>query len=220
MQEGDPKYLAPEVLNNNNNITYAADIFSLGMTILELATDLDLPRGGDAWHQLRNNQIPTHLISSLSGELVEIIMKMIERDHLRRATVDQLLSMPKIKSLVGAKNRRLIYSNLAKNVKSIYSRVYGFTLTMWYFLIIYPWFKLRSYVNSLVGGSLAGDVNSVEYNVNSFSNGKSSDESCQTSTPKKNLLSEEASLLLMNVADEDEHNYGMFSNWVIIFLFL
>ena len=31
---------------------------SLGITLLELASDLDLPRGGDAWHQLRNGQLP------------------------------------------------------------------------------------------------------------------------------------------------------------------
>jgi serine/threonine protein kinase len=101
VQEGDPKYLAPEILKSSNNITCAADIFSLGMSILELATDLDLPRGGDTWHQLRNGQIPTHLVSSLSTDLVEIIMKMIEPDHLKRANADQLLDMPRIRILMG-----------------------------------------------------------------------------------------------------------------------
>ena len=33
-------------------------ICSLGITLLELASDLDLPRGGDTWHQLRNGQLP------------------------------------------------------------------------------------------------------------------------------------------------------------------
>uniref|UniRef100_A0A915DBR9 non-specific serine/threonine protein kinase n=1 Tax=Ditylenchus dipsaci TaxID=166011 RepID=A0A915DBR9_9BILA len=49
--EGDSKYLAKEVLNDKP--TKAADIFSLGMTILELATDLDLPNNGVFWHELR-----------------------------------------------------------------------------------------------------------------------------------------------------------------------
>ena len=31
---------------------------SLGITLLELASDLDLPRGGYTWHQLRNGQLP------------------------------------------------------------------------------------------------------------------------------------------------------------------
>ena len=54
--EGDPKYLAPELMSGH--FTRAADIFSLGITILELATDLDLPRGGSSWHQLRSGQVP------------------------------------------------------------------------------------------------------------------------------------------------------------------
>ncbi len=97
--EGDPKYLAPEVLQNCNNITCAADVFSLGMTILELATDLDLPRSGELWHQLRNAQVPSNLISMLSNSLIEIIMKMIEPDHLKRSTAQQLLQMRKLSSL-------------------------------------------------------------------------------------------------------------------------
>ena len=31
---------------------------SLGITILELASDLDLPRGGDLWHHLRSGHLP------------------------------------------------------------------------------------------------------------------------------------------------------------------
>lgn len=54
--EGDPKYLAPEVME----LQYGppADLFSLGMTILELATDLDLPKQGDAWQMLRQGTLP------------------------------------------------------------------------------------------------------------------------------------------------------------------
>ena len=31
---------------------------SLGITLLELASDLELPKGGQAWHQLRNGELP------------------------------------------------------------------------------------------------------------------------------------------------------------------
>lgn len=55
VMEGDGKYLAAEVLNDKP--TKAADIFSLGMTILELATDLDLPNNGVFWHEIRNRMI-------------------------------------------------------------------------------------------------------------------------------------------------------------------
>ena len=54
--EGDPKYLAPELMNQE--FGPPADLFSLGMTILELATDLDLPKHGDAWQMLRQGELP------------------------------------------------------------------------------------------------------------------------------------------------------------------
>ena len=43
--EGDPRYLATEVLQDRK-FTKAADIFALGVSILELAADLDLPKHG------------------------------------------------------------------------------------------------------------------------------------------------------------------------------
>ena len=33
--------------------TKACDVFSLGVTMLELACNLDLPRGGQLWHNIR-----------------------------------------------------------------------------------------------------------------------------------------------------------------------
>ena len=54
--EGDSKYLAPEVLSGR--FSKAADIFSLGVTLLELACDLDLPANGQLWHQLRSGSLP------------------------------------------------------------------------------------------------------------------------------------------------------------------
>ena len=35
---------------------------SLGITILELACDLDLPRGESLWHQLRSGQLPEEFL--------------------------------------------------------------------------------------------------------------------------------------------------------------
>ena len=39
-----------------------ADVFSLGVTMLELASDLDLPRGGQLWHQLRSGHLPDEFL--------------------------------------------------------------------------------------------------------------------------------------------------------------
>ena len=54
--EGDSKYLAPEVLSGI--FSKKADIFSLGVTLLELASDLDLPANGTLWHDLRQGSLP------------------------------------------------------------------------------------------------------------------------------------------------------------------
>lgn len=88
-QEGDPKYLAPELMVGQ--FGKPADIFSLGITILELASDLDLPRGGDLWHQLRSGVLPEEFLSGISNELKEIIRWMMEPDPSKRPTVDQVL---------------------------------------------------------------------------------------------------------------------------------
>ena len=54
--EGDPKYLAPELLDGQ--FGKHADVFSLGMFILEMLTDLELPREGEGWHMLRSGNMP------------------------------------------------------------------------------------------------------------------------------------------------------------------
>ncbi|XP_067938018.1 membrane-associated tyrosine- and threonine-specific cdc2-inhibitory kinase-like isoform X2 [Watersipora subatra] len=97
-QEGDPKYLAPELLQGK--FTKAADIFSLGITILELASDLDLPRGDEGWHQLRMGKLPENIVKDrMSKELEYLISLMMEPDHTIRPTADALLNVPVLKRI-------------------------------------------------------------------------------------------------------------------------
>lgn len=48
--DGDARYLAQEVLNKLP--TKLADVFSLGISFFEVATDVDLPMDGDQWEKL------------------------------------------------------------------------------------------------------------------------------------------------------------------------
>lgn len=57
--EGDSRYIAPELMQAH--FTKAADIFSFGITALELVCNLDLPNNGPLWVQLRNGTFPTCL---------------------------------------------------------------------------------------------------------------------------------------------------------------
>ncbi len=61
VEEGDARYLAPEMLDGR--VSKSADIFSLGITLVELACDLDLPSNGIGWQQLRHGQLPEHLMT-------------------------------------------------------------------------------------------------------------------------------------------------------------
>ena len=54
--EGDARYVAKEVLTGE--FGPKADIFSLGISLLELACDLDIPMGGETWHYLREGKLP------------------------------------------------------------------------------------------------------------------------------------------------------------------
>uniref|UniRef100_A0A131YQ44 non-specific serine/threonine protein kinase n=1 Tax=Rhipicephalus appendiculatus TaxID=34631 RepID=A0A131YQ44_RHIAP len=92
--EGDPCYLAPELMEGN--FTKAADIFSLGITALELACDLELPSRGGNWHALRSGTLPHYISQRLSPQLRNVIPLMMQPDPKRRITADQLLALPEI----------------------------------------------------------------------------------------------------------------------------
>ena len=58
VEEGDAVYLAPELLDPSvGPVTAAADVFSLGLTMFELAADVLLPMRGPSWNDLRHQVI-------------------------------------------------------------------------------------------------------------------------------------------------------------------
>lgn len=86
-REGDKLYLAPEVLQGR--YSKAADVFSLGMTILETATNIIVPDQGNAWHRLRRedfSQIDSSL-ATLSAELRELIRGMMRAEPALRSDI-------------------------------------------------------------------------------------------------------------------------------------
>ncbi|KAL7034499.1 hypothetical protein ACKWTF_007991 [Chironomus riparius] len=98
--EGDSRYIAPELLEGN--YSFANDIFSLGITLLELASNVELPANGKLWQSLRTGIIPQEIFNemkSLSPELLSIIKSMLEPDPQKRPTVNTLLNMAYLKHL-------------------------------------------------------------------------------------------------------------------------
>jgi serine/threonine protein kinase len=91
-QEGDTSYMAPELLSSGARHP-SADIFSLGLTLYELAStcSLELPSEGSKWQELRNGSHSPDLPRSRCPELSQLIKTMINPDPQRRPSADDIL---------------------------------------------------------------------------------------------------------------------------------
>lgn len=96
--EGDSRYVAPEIMQGV--FSKAADIFSLGIAMLELSCYLELPSNGPLWQQLRNAVLPEDFIKTISLDLQNIIKDMMTPNPLDRPTVDQLLGHKKLLAML------------------------------------------------------------------------------------------------------------------------
>ncbi|XP_068100198.1 membrane-associated tyrosine- and threonine-specific cdc2-inhibitory kinase isoform X2 [Hyperolius riggenbachi] len=127
-QEGDPRYMAPELLDGV--FTKAADVFSLGMTLLEVACNMELPRGGESWQQLRKGHLPTEFTSQLPTDFLKVLGAMLEPDYRCRATVDWLFSLPAI-------GRAERWRRVTLCTRRMLTKVFAvFQLVMWLLLAV------------------------------------------------------------------------------------
>ncbi|CAH1786957.1 unnamed protein product [Owenia fusiformis] len=133
--EGDPKYMAPELLQGK--FGKQADIFSVGMTILEIASDLDLPKSGDAWHRLRSGSLPEELLQDKSRDLRRVIRHMIEPGHYRRPTAKQLLELPFVKKVWKRRKREQFKQHIVSYFAKIWHSIVLMMLAVWS-CITYP----------------------------------------------------------------------------------
>lgn len=97
IEEGDSKYLAGEAMQGK--FTKAADIYSLGITMFEVASGLDLPQRGEIYQKLRHNQIDDSYFNGLSEELIKVIKLMMEADYTKRPLVDELLQLDVVRAM-------------------------------------------------------------------------------------------------------------------------
>lgn len=93
--EGDSTYLAPEIYGDVTFPVHAPDVFSLAITILECATNLEIPRSGgfdsEGYQLLRNDLCPEQFLRDMSPELQSMLLRMLSRDANTRPTAEQLL---------------------------------------------------------------------------------------------------------------------------------
>ncbi|GAB1608594.1 membrane-associated tyrosine- and threonine-specific cdc2-inhibitory kinase isoform X1 [Argonauta hians] len=170
-QEGDPQYLAPELLEGK--FGKPADIFSLGMTILELSSDLDLPRGGEGWHMLRQGHIPEEFLQGRSFDLKYVIRQMLDPDPSSRPIVEQLLAFPCIRKVYKKRIREYMISNFVSNAVRIMNSIKAFLFMLLTLIITYPFSKLISKVASPASSAMKAtntELSPVDYSVSDDEN--------------------------------------------------
>lgn len=66
LPEGDDRYLSPELFIKKD-VTYKTDIFSLGLSLLEILTQFNLPKNGFLWRQIREVGVPSEILDKISN---------------------------------------------------------------------------------------------------------------------------------------------------------
>lgn len=140
MQEGDGRYMALELLGGEYGT--AADVFSLGVSILELGCNMEVPKGGEGWQQLRQGCLPTEFTNVLSSELQMVLKIMLAPEPSERASVLQLLSLPSVRRRMWRRQFSLLLQETALLLASLYQSMIWFSWRLWSSLKL-PWLRRR-----------------------------------------------------------------------------
>ncbi|WOL07396.1 hypothetical protein Cni_G16137 [Canna indica] len=99
--KGSPYWMAPEVIKNSNGCNLAVDIWSLGCTVLEMATSKppwSQYEGIAAMFKIGNSKELPKIPDHLSDEGKDFIRRCLQRDPSNRPTAVELLQHPFVKN--------------------------------------------------------------------------------------------------------------------------
>lgn len=99
--KGSPYWMAPEVIKNSNGYHLAVDIWSLGCTVLEMATSkppFSQYEGVAAMFKIGNSKELPEIPKHLSDDGKDFVKQCLQRDPNRRPLASTLLEHPFVKN--------------------------------------------------------------------------------------------------------------------------
>ncbi|KAG2648361.1 hypothetical protein PVAP13_1NG033900, partial [Panicum virgatum] len=92
IEDGDSRYMPPEMLNDKYEHLDKVDIFSLGATVYELIRGTPLPESGPHFTSLREGKIS--LLPGCPMQFQSLIKSMMDPDPVRRPSAKDILRHP------------------------------------------------------------------------------------------------------------------------------